>query len=223
MKKTMDKQQIEYYHENISSNTPIILVHTFRDEGMALWAELQETNCPPCLLAAVKPEKWEETLSPWPAKKVFKGSSDFGSGADEHIKQLEEEIIPEIRSHTGIHEGNCFICGYSFAGLFALYSLYRTKAFAGAASVSGSLWFPGFSEYAVSHEPQRKPERLYLSLGDKESSTRKEIMKTVGEKTEALFSHYKSLGIKTIYEINPGNHFQKPEKRLAKGIRWLIQ
>ena len=35
------------------------------------------------------------------------------------------------------------IAGYSLAGLFALYALYKTDAFTRVASMSGSLWFPG--------------------------------------------------------------------------------
>lgn len=35
------------------------------------------------------------------------------------------------------------IAGYSLAGLFALYALYKTDVFTRVASMSGSLWFPG--------------------------------------------------------------------------------
>ena len=48
-------------------------------------------------------------------------------------------------------------------------------------------------------------------------------MKTVGENTEQLFSHYNKLNINCTYDTNPGNHFQEPEKRLAKGIAWLLK
>lgn len=217
------KRMIEYYHnEPLEAGTPIVLVHSFGDEGAKLWQELQQHDCGGFLLAAIPIETWEETLSPWPAKKVFKAGSDFGSGADSYLEELTHEILPGIRDHTGITEGPCYIAGYSFAGLFALYSLYKTDVFSGAASVSGSLWFPMFAEYAVSHEFMRKPERLYLSLGDKESSTRNEVMKTVGEKTELLFRHYQELDIDCTYETNPGNHFQDPEKRLAKGIMSVV-
>ena len=57
------------------------------------------------------------------------------------------------------------IAGYSLAGLFAVYALYRTDVFARAASVSGSLWFPGFREYVFSHTPLCRPDCVYFSLG----------------------------------------------------------
>ena len=35
--------------------------------------------------------------------------------------------------------------------------------------------------------------------------------------------YYQQIGIDCTYELNPGNHFQDPEKRLAKGIAWILQ
>lgn len=212
-----------FYEQNPDRQTPIIIVPTFEKESTNLWEELQDFDSPNFIFAAVTIENWESDLSPWKAKKVFKGGSDFGSGADEQIKILTDTVLPQIRRQTGISDGPCYIAGYSFAGLFALYSLYRTTFFSGAASVSGSLWFPGFTDFAINHKFPRKPDALYFSLGDKESSTRNEIMKTVGENTERLFTHYNKQKITCTYEINPGNHFQEPEKRLAKGIAWLLK
>lgn len=220
----MPIQNIELFHEQDSNRqTPIIIVPTFEKESANLWKELQAFGCQNFIFAAVSVENWEKDLSPWEAKKVFKGGSDFGSGADKHIIILADNILPQIRQQTGSSEGPCYLAGYSFAGLFALYSLYKTNLFAGAASVSGSLWFPGFTGFAIEHKFPRKPDALYFSLGDKESSTRNGIMKTVGENTEQLFSHYNKLNINCTYETNPGNHFQEPEKRLAKGIAWLLK
>ena len=218
----MGIQNIAYFRTGeADTSTPIVIVHTFENEGEALHRELIKTGCGSCCIAAVTVDKWEEDLSPWPAKRVFKGESDFGSGADAHIADLTRTALPEIREKTG-SEGPCYIAGYSFAGLFALYSLYRTDIFAGAASVSGSLWFPGFSEFAMSHDLQREPDFLYFSLGDKESLTRNELMKTVAEKTGLFYTHYRDLGINCTFEMNPGNHFTEPERRLAKGICRLL-
>lgn len=219
----MSERNIElFYEEPVGAGTPIVLFHAFRDESGTLWQEMKACSCRPCLLAAVRVDDWEQRLSPWPAQRVFKGSSDFGDGADRYIEELTAEILPEIRERAGIPEGPCFITGYSFSGMFALYSLYRTDIFTGAASASGSLWFPGFAEFAMSHPLKRKPERLYLSLGDRESHTRNEVMKTVEEKTETLCRYYQSQGIGCVYELNPGNHFRDPEKRMARGICRLL-
>ena len=206
-----------------SADIPIVIVPTFGDEGVKLWQALLDINCPPCLLAAISIDNWEETLSPWPAKKVFKDTADFGAGADDFIDELVERTLPDIKQNSGSDNPPCFISGYSLAGLFALYSLYHTDIFTRAASVSGSLWFPGFMEYAESHAMKSQPERIYLSLGDKECRTRNETMKSVGEKTESLYLYFQGQNINCIYELNPGNHFQHPESRLARGISWLLQ
>lgn len=56
--------------------------------------------------------------------------------------------------------------------------------------MSGSLWYPEFRDYVQSHEMKRKPEKLYISLGDKEAKTRNPYMKTVRENTEAIVKYY---------------------------------
>ena len=69
----------------------------------------------------------------------------------------------------------------------------------------------------------RTPERLYLSLGDREEHTKNPVMRTVGERTRRLKELYEHEGISCIYEENPGNHFREPELRTARAIAWLLQ
>ena len=116
----------------------------------------------------------------------------------------------------------CMIAGYSLAGLFAVYALYRTDVFSGAVSASGSLWFPGFLDYVTSHAMPRTPGRVYLSLGDREKNTKSPVMCRVEENTAALHERFCAEGIACIFELNPGNHFQNVEQRIAKGIAWIV-
>ena len=67
------------------------------------------------------------------------------------------------------------------------------------------------------------PEKLYLSIVDKESKTRHPILKTMQENTEELLGYFRSLGIPCKYELNRGNHFQDVNLRCAKGILELLQ
>ena len=115
------------------------------------------------------------------------------------------------------------IAGYSLAGLFALYAAYRCAAFDRIASISGSLWFPDFMEYALSHEMPKRPEKLYLSLGDREACTKNSLLKTVQTNTETLAGHYRDLGCAVTWELNPGNHFRDAALRSAKGIRSILE
>jgi hypothetical protein len=98
-----------------------------------------------------------------------------------------------------------------------------TDVFSRAASASGSFWFPGFIDFSASHEFVKKPEKLYLSLGEQEARTRNPVMATVQENTEKLAELYRGRGIDTTFELNPGNHFKDPALRMAKGIRSILE
>ena len=114
------------------------------------------------------------------------------------------------------------IVGYSLAGLFALYAIYRTDLFSRVGSMSGSLWFPGIKDYIFSHEPKRQPDHMYFSLGDKESKTRNPILRSVRQNTEEIQAFYQSRGIGTVFKLNPGNHYSHAAERTAAGIVWLL-
>jgi len=124
-------------------------------------------------------------------------------------------------SHSA-YSKTLLLAGYSLAGLFALYSVYQTRLFSRIASMSGSLWFPGFKEYVFSHEMKTPPEHLYLSLGNRESKPRNPYLKTVQERTEELKTFYMEKGIDTVLQFNPGNHYKDTVQRTAAGIAWIL-
>ena len=138
------------------------------------------------------------------------------------LELLLNEIIQEAREHIKEEPAYLGIAGYSLAGLFAVYAMYRTDVFDRIASMSGSLWFPDFKEYCMAHEIKRKPDKLYISLGDKECKTKQPLLKTVQENTEALVAYYKELDMDVTWELNPGNHFKDAALRSAKGIMAII-
>lgn len=72
-----------------------------------------------------------------------------------------------------------------------------------------------------SHTP--KAGAIYLSLGKKEEKVRNQIMKQVGDVVRMQHEQLKKAGIATALEWNEGNHFQDSEKRLAKGIAWILK
>ena len=171
--------------------------------------------------AYVKVPDWNRDLSPWAAPAVF-GNEDFAGGADAFLDELVSQGLPYICGQLEGAPPWYGIAGYSMAGLFSVYSLYRTGAFARAASASGSVWFDGFPEFAVSHPFAGRPDRVYFSVGDTESRTRDQRMARTEEAARALCGHYHDLGLDTVFELNSGGHFDHPDERLAKGIKWLI-
>lgn len=165
---------------------------------------------------------WNRDLSPWPGKAVFKNSPDFAGKADDFLGEITGEVIPFVKGKLKEKPRYQAIAGYSLAGLFAVYSLYKTPCFSRAVTASGSLWYGGFKDFALSFSFAGKPEKVYFSLGDREKRTKNKDMARVEESTRKIYEYYKGLGLETVFELNPGNHFQDPEGRLAKGIGWII-
>ena len=207
----------------VASDAPLVVLNCFGDEGKAVASELDKLVASPYSLLAINVSDWNSALSPWKAPAVFKGEGDFGCGADEYIAELVDEIVPAACAEYGLKPRAIYIAGYSMAGLFALYSLYKTDFFAGCASCSGSLWFPGFYEFASEHELASSPSKIYLSLGDREAKTKNPVMATVEDKTRGIAERYKAKGYDVRLEMNQGGHFNDPELRTAKGIAWVIK
>ena len=180
-----------------------------------------EIGCANFTLAAIGGLNWNSDLSPWETPKIRNNRYSFG-GADEYISQLTGKIMPEILSKLPCTPEFTAVAGYSLAGLFALYAAYKTDVFSRIASVSGSLWFPGFTEFAQSHDFVKNPDCIYLSLGDAEAKTRDKNLAAVQKNTELIAGLYKSRGIETIFELNCGNHYTDTIGRTAKGIKKII-
>lgn len=203
---------------------PLIVLNTHSGDGGGVWEELSKMTDAAGYgdsginLLVVSGLDWNCDMTPWPCQPLYKSGEPFGGGADEYLEVLVSEIIPCAKAHICGEPSKTCIAGYSLAGLFALYAAYRCDAFDRTASMSGSLWFPDFMKFAEEHDMKKAPEKIYLSLGDKEAKTRNHLMQKVQENTEALAEYYGQLGINVDFEMNPGNHFRDVELRCAKGI-----
>ena len=162
-------------------------------------------------LAAFVVEDWNKELSPWNAPAVF-GNEDFGNGA--------ERTLAEIFYYMNISEKKYFLGGYSLAGLFALWTAFRTNGFSGIAAVSPSVWFSGFIDYMREHEPLSN--NIYLSLGNKEEKTKNPTMSQVGKAIRECYGILQEKNRLCTLEWNQGNHFKEPELRMANGFAWLL-
>ena len=163
-------------------------------------------------LIAVKIDNWNIDLSPWKAPAVF-GKEDFGEGAERTLDELLKLCSDGSKTY--------YIGGYSLAGLFALWAVYRTDKFTGVAAASPSMWFPGFTDYMKEHKI--RTDAVYLSLGDKEEKTRHPVMATVGDRIREAYSLLLEQGVKCVLEWNEGNHFKDADVRTAKAFAWVIK
>lgn len=158
---------------------------------------------------------WDRELTPWPAENVFKGRR-FGGEGRVVLDWLEREAMPAFPAEK------YYIGGYSLGGLFALWAYCECGRFCGAASASGSLWYPGWRDYAE-RAVLRQGSRIYLSLGDREEKTRNPVMAQVGDCTRAFRDKCAASGIEHLFEWTEGNHFREPDKRAARAFAWLIR
>ena len=197
-------------------NAPLVLLHTFEDEGESVCRAARGMTGSDFSFAAVGNLRWADEMSPRECPPLFKGDTPCTGGADAYLAILTGEILPEILSRLPAAPAYLALAGYSLAGLFAVYATYRTDVFSRIASASGSFWFPGFLAFAEKNEPTKPPEHVYFSLGDKEAKTRNQTLRTVEENTRALYEQYGRAGVQTIFEMNPGNHFQNAPERMAK-------
>ena len=175
---------------------------------------------PKPVLVAIDGADWDDDLSPWEAEGVFRGSR-FGGHADEYLKTLTNKLIPAVEREIGTPLKRRILAGYSLAGLFALWAAYRTDLFDAVASVSGSLWYEGFLDFIRGKTPAASA--VYLSLGDREEFSKNPRLRTVAAATDEAAAILISAGIDVVNERNPGGHFNEPDKRLAKGIAWLLK
>lgn len=214
--KTVDVFQSE------NPNRPVVYLNTYGREGEAVFRQISAFGDLDFTLVAISGLNWEHDMVPWDIPSISSKDTPCTGGADAYLELLLNEILPQAEEPvlgTPLWRG---IAGYSLAGLFALYSIYRTDVFSRAASVSGSLWFPDFPAFVCSHTPKQTPDCIYFSLGDKEHKTRNPFLQTVRQNTEEMEDFYKQQGIATTFQLNPGNHFQDAALRTAAGIRWIL-
>ena len=172
-------------------------------------------------LIAFKIEDWNSELSPWEASPAFRNKS-FGSGATETLEFIESRLIPTVKEKYNLDDDIKFILGgYSLAGLFSLWSAYKSDTFSGIAAASPSVWFSGWEEFMNNNTPLSNS--IYLSLGDTEEKTKNKVMSAVGDNIRKQEELLKNDNINTILEWNKGGHFSDSDIRVAKAFIWCIE
>ena len=212
-----------------TTSIPVIYIHSFRGNGEDVWQACREVSgCPPVVLVSVNNPGGglDDELSPWPAPAVWKGQAPYKGQAAAHLKWMTEECMPEVEVRLkamGILQQIPMIAGYSLAGLFALWAGWTSGNFARVASDSGPLWYPGFTDFIRDNAPTGHIGKVCISLGDRESHTRHPLMSQVDTCTAAVVDAVKTRGIDTVFEWNPGNHFDHPEPRMAGAIAEMLR
>ena len=172
-------------------------------------------------LIAFKIEDWNNELSPWEAPPAF-GKKSFGSGAKDTLEFIESRLISPVKEKYDYSDDvKVILGGYSLAGLFSLWSAYKSKTFSGIAAASPSVWFNGWDEFMNNNTPLSNT--IYLSLGDTEEKTKNKVMSAVGDNIRKQEQLLKNDNINTILEWNKGGHFSNSDIRVAKAFVWCIE
>ena len=172
-------------------------------------------------LFAFKIEDWNNELSPWEAPPAF-GNKSFGSGATDTLEFIEGRLIPTVKEKYNLDNDIKFILGgYSLAGLFSLWSAYKSNTFSGIAAASPSVWFNGWEDFMNNNTPLSNI--IYLSLGDNEEKTKNKVMCAVGDNIRKQVELLKNDNINTILEWNKGGHFSNSDLRVTKAFAWCIE
>lgn len=176
-------------------------------------------DAPRLALCELQIADWDRYLTPWEADAGMKGRRFAGFGAD-LLDFLRTQVVPAITQQT--NDVSIYLAGYSLAGLYALWCLMESDLFDGAACCSGSLWYPGWMEYARAHGLQ-KSGSVYLSLGKGEKNTKHPLMRQVEYAMKQQYEFLeKDCHVARLHmDWHEGGHFNNTEQRTAMGICWL--
>lgn len=225
----MEVKELQFGHRRVcvyhlaQGSVPLVYSIDYHENGQLLLDACQQMDCNGFNLVTISGLHWNQELSPWPIETVVSRDDRFTGGAPELLPLLTGEVVPQVERLLDAPPAWRCLAGYSLGGLFAVWTAFQTDLFTRILSASGSMWFPGWLEYAHEHQLAAPLQGIYLSVGDKESTSRNAVLQTVSERTQALAQLMADRGIPTTFQLNPGNHFKNPPLRVVKGIKWLLQ
>ena len=224
----MEKEEMYFGHRRVclyrleEGSVPLFYSIDYHENGQLLLEACREVGCKGFNLVTISGLHWNQELSPWPVETVVSRNDNFAGEAAQWLRLLTGEVVPRVEGLLANAPSWRLLAGYSLGGLFAVWAAHQTDLFSRILSASGSMWYPGWLEYAGSHELASAVAGVYLSVGEQESTSRNAVLQTVGERTRALSELLAGRGVHTKFEFNPGNHFKNPPLRVAKGMKWLL-
>lgn len=173
-------------------------------------------------IVLIEDVNWNDDLTPWPAAGVFKKTKPFGGKAAAFLGKLTHEIIPEAERDMGIEDAERTLLGVSLSGLFAVWAVFNTDAFANIISISGSLWYDGFVEWMKEQTPSLHLKKVCMLLGEKEKNSKEKRMATVEERTLAAADILKAKSqANVVFELVEGTHFSPILPRMEQAMMTL--
>lgn len=163
--------------------------------------------------------------TPWPLQASETMPIDFGGKAEEHLSFITTHVIPFCESEYGLASSaeKRVMGGYSLGGLFSLYAAVNTDFFGTVLSCSSSLWYPGFLDYLKEHSFKAAHPKMYMSVGDQEGTTAKNLTADQTLNTLALKDWIESKFQAGDFQftLEEGNHGNNISRRVERAVEWL--
>lgn len=170
-------------------------------------------------IAVVTHIDWDNDLTPWPAPGVPTGTQPFAGEAAQFLSILRGSVLPEVEKRLNIAPGPVrTLAGVSLAGLFTFWQWLECDLFENIISISGSFWYEGFIPWFKSRALPHKSGRAYFLLGDKEDRAPVPQFRTVQTATVEIVRTLTAAGVRTEFQLVPGNHYQYAIERLDRAF-----
>jgi predicted alpha/beta superfamily hydrolase len=144
-------------------------------------------------------------------------------GAEKFLSFIQQELMPFVKSNYRIISKAQMLVGWSFGGLFALYSLFQQpNIFSRYLVLSPSIWWDddiilGYEESFAGNNTQLSA-KLFLSIGDSEGDT---MVSSLHELTGILQKReYRGLELTKVV-LAGETHLSVVGSAFTKGIRTL--
>ena len=165
------------------------------------------------------PVDWNDDLTPWPVDPIFRKAKAFGGQAPAYLRRLEQDILPAAEAGLGFVPQERWFLGVSLAGLFGIWSAAGSRLFTRVAAISGSFWYPGFTQWLREHPLHASC--AYLSLGDREAESKNPHLRGIAAQTAEVVRILQEQGVPTTFEWTEGTHFGPILPRLEKALNAL--
>ena len=166
---------------------------------------------------------WNDSLTPWPEPGETRNAAPFGGKAPVFLKELVNDIVPEIEADLGCPVIERILMGVSLSGLFTLWQWMQCDTFSSIASLSGSFWYEGFMDWFDSMPVPGNKGKAFFLLGVKEPKARIKAFRSVGENTLKIVGRLKESGVSVEFKWVPGDHLSDPLGRAEIGIKALLE
>ena len=213
---------------------PVVYIHDggylFRErlrelEEMIIRKELREI-----IFVGISPNNREDEYTPWFAKAVTTGFTDFGGQGVDYLTFLANDLKHYIDENYRTIETseNTGIIGASLGGLISMYAAYlHPGVFGRIASISGSFWYEQFIEFMGSTDIVHCGRKIYMDVGSLEGRRKGNLQINMVAKNQQAYEILLSKGFsrqdcRLVFEEGADHGHSFFLGRFPAALQWLF-